>query len=234
MALATSDKSSSGPPVPGPRPVPPPPGAPRPTPAGGGFSGLRVSLMPSDLEGGRGPDLRRQLLVLALVLIMETLIVGGIHFWLSDTTAKRQAERVSLDQRINDIKADIEEQNQALVGAVDLDKQVKAVKSSLEQHVYWTEFFAFLESNARPNVRFLRFGGEAETGLFSVDVMGRSYRDIAEQIVALRDNPKVLNVRATSASAKVGANGEIEGVLTAMMVRVDASVWSRPSAQPAP
>lgn len=222
MALGSEDNVKKAPPAPGGRPVPKPPVSDR-----SAFSGLRVSLMPADMEGRQGPDLQRRLLILAFVVILEVIAIGGVNFWLIQSTAKRQAERADLDKRISDIQLVIDEQGKSLAGTVDFDRQIRTVKDSLDQHVHWTEFFRFLESNSRPNVRFLRFSGEADTGVFTVDVLAKSYRDIAEQIVVLRENPSVISVRASSASAKTNQAGEIEGVSTSMMIKVKTDVWSR-------
>jgi len=233
MAIGIPDKSGGGPPSPGRPPQP----AAKPSAPGverSGFSGLRVSLMPSETDGGKGPDLRRGLLILAFVLVIEMIAIGGVDFWLAQDTAKRQAERAGLDSRIVADKKMIEDQGKLLAAAIDLDRQVRAVKEGLTQHVYWTQFFDFLEANSRPNIHFLRFSGEAESGIFSVDVLGRSYRDIAEQIVGLKENPDVASVRATSASARTNQNGEIDGVSTTMMVKVKPGVWIKSPDKAAP
>jgi hypothetical protein len=223
MALEPSNKPAvGGMPPGGPVPAAKPPGA---APAKEAYAGLRVSLMPSEIEGGAAPDLRRGALILFLVLIFETIIIGGVNFWLMQNTAKRVAERDQLNQRITAVNKIVTDQGKEMSAVIDLDRQIQTTLDNLGQHVYWTKFFRFLEDNARPNVRFMRFSGDVDSGMFSIDILGKSYRDVAEQIVVLRENPMTLNVRATSASARIGQAGEVDGVASSLVIKIKPEVW---------
>jgi hypothetical protein len=204
--------------------------SPAAKPAGGApakdaYAGLRVSLMPSEMEGGVAPDLKRSMLVIVLILIVETLIMGGVYFWLTQSISKRVAEREQLNLRIAAINKTVSELGKEMSAVVDLDHQIQTTVDNLDQHIYWTNFFRFLEDNARPNVHFMRFGGEVDSGMFTIDIMGKTYRDVAEQIVVLRENPATLSVRATSASARIGQAGEVEGVSSSMIVKIKPEIW---------
>lgn len=181
--------------------------------------------MPSETEGGTAPDIKRGLLILVLVIIVETIIIGGVNFWVLQTTSKKVAEREELNQRIAALNQTVVERGKDMSGVIDMDRQIQASLENLNQHVYWSNFFSFLEDNARPNVRFTRFSGDVDSSMFTIDILGKSYRDVAEQIVVLRENPSVLYVRATSASARIGQAGQIEGVTSSLVIKLKPEVW---------
>jgi hypothetical protein len=218
--------------TPKPAPSAPPTGGPAPAakppvqaPAKEAFTGLRVSLMPSEMEGGASPDLKRGLLIIALVIIVETIIIGGVNLWVMQNTSKKVAERDELNQRIAALNQTVADRGKEMSSVIDMDRQIQASLENLNQHVYWSSFFSFLEDNARPNVRFTRFTGDVDSSMFTIDILGKSYRDVAEQIVVLRENPSVMYVRATSASARVGQAGEVEGVTSSLVIKLKPEVW---------
>lgn len=207
-----------------PRPAPKPPVRPASAPSGEAFSGLRVSLMPT--EGSeRQADLSRRLMVLALVFVLETLIIGGVYFLLQRQTSARTREVASLAAQ-RDLIAEVYKDNAAKIAeAVKFTKQVEIVGKRLDAHLYWTSLFDFLALHTRPGVAFINFSGDAGTGVLSLEAVGRSYRDLAEQIVLFRRNPAVLDARTTAAATKVAADGTVEGVSFTVFLSLKPDVW---------
>lgn len=200
---------------------------------GRAFSGLRVSLMPSELEGKAPPDLGRRLLILALVLVIETIAVGAGYFFVSRAIDARVAKRDELDGQIAQLTRDFAKQEEtAAKEEAAYNGQVIAAKEALDNHVFWTRFFTFLESKTRPTVRYLNFSGDSDSGVVTLDAVGRTYRDVAEQIVALKEEPMIADVRTAAASAKVDEKGEINGVAFTMVLKLKPEAWLQP--KPAP
>ncbi len=203
--------------------------------ASGMLSSLRVSLMPSDLEGRPAPNVARGLIVLAVVLLVETAIIGVLYFMTSRSVNGTIARR---DKMMADIQT-IDKQTSALeaasIPAVSYAYQVQAAKETLGKHVYWTPFFALLEKSALPAVKFTSFSGDATTGVITVDCVAGNYLDAAQQIVSLRESPMILEVRSNSAAAKVNEKGEITGISFSMVIKVKLDAWTlltAPSSMP--
>lgn len=192
---------------------------PAPPSGSGGLSGLRVSLMPS--EGAPTPqqDLGRAIVILVIVLLVETLIIGGVYFYLAQTTVKRSDDQTALKTQITALDKDIKVKERTAKDVLTFAAQTTAVTEALDSHIYWSKFFTFIEANSTPTVRYANFSGDADTGQVILDAVAVSYRDMAEQIVLLRENPMIRTVRSTSASARVSATGEVTGVSFSMAVR---------------
>jgi len=222
-----------------PRPAPPPP--PRPAapkapvapgaPAQpGGQSALRVSLMPTELAGREGPNLGRRLAIFALVLIVLTLVIGGFNFYLSSEIAKKSDEREQLWKKVDALAETLKTGKAASTEAVDFERQAKVAAETLDAHLYWTSFFDFLESITKATTIYEKFSGDAENSLFTVDVIAKSYRDMAEQMVIMQEQPMIASVKVSGASEKIGQTGTVEGIFFSLVAKVKPDVWKRPAA----
>lgn len=197
------------------------------TGGGGMLSNLRVSLMPSDLEGRPAPNLARGLLLLGIVFAAETVIIGFAYFLVSRSVTARVAERDRLLAQITQVDKEIAALEASAKPAVAYYFQLANAAKTLDGHVYWTAFFSFLEKNTLNSIQYVSFSGDASTGVISLDAMARTYRDAAEQIVSLRENPMVLSVQSTSASASVDDLGNVGGISFAMNVRLKTDIWHK-------
>jgi hypothetical protein len=112
--------------------------------------------------------------------------------------------------------------------------QVAAANAVLDGHLYWTSMFAYLESRTRPGVMYTNFAGDSASGILTLDAVGRSYRDVAEQIVAFREDPLIREVTARSASASIDATGSLTGVAFSVVLKIAPEAWERSSGSAAP
>lgn len=215
------------PPVtPRPVPKPPPPVTPKP-PTGAiaaGLAGLRVSLMPTEGEGG-GLDPRRRALILLFVLVLESLVIGGFGIYFEKSLVSRRAAKATLEAEVKTLEVQVTTAAQQITSLERLDRQAGVDLETLDKHARWTNLFVFIEQNTRPNITIENFSGVLETGLVTLNLVGQSYRDLAEQIVLLREQPAVDQVRVTSAAAKMGAAGVLEGVYAVLTMKLEPALW---------
>ena len=195
----------------------------------GALRGLRVSLMPVDESEGK-PDLKKRALVLLLVLVVETFIIGGVYFFL---TSKNEALRVEKDQLqvvMRDLSSAIAEQEETSAELTAFNKQISAIEEKLDEHVYWTGLFNFLEKSTKSTVFYESFSGSSLTGTITMNARTSTFREMSEQILAYRVNPLIDEVRASSGVASIDEAGSIKGVNWLMTLVVNEEVWSSPVA----
>lgn len=237
LANQESDKaSSSDPPTP---PKPPAPGKKAAKPSappkksgassgsgtsGGGQKGLRVSLIPSE-EGAGVIDLRKRILMLIFALVIEVLLIGGAYVYVVQLSEQQEMVFEGLQRRSQVVAVSIDERREAAKDMANFDRQARAVEASLKTHLTWSSFFEIIESRTKPNVKYQDFVGDADSGVISLSAIGKTFRDVAEQIVALRDHPQVRSVQTTSAAARIDEFGEILGVTFSMIVTMDLDAW---------
>ncbi|MEY4723153.1 MAG: hypothetical protein RLZZ324_666 [Candidatus Parcubacteria bacterium] len=197
--------------------------APAALPTYGG--GLRVSLLPTDLEGTAAPDFRQRLIILALVLVIETLAFGIGYFFVVRAAGNRTAEGEVLTRNIAQLNAEIDKKEADAKSLVAWSAQRDVAEKALDSHVRFSSIFTYLESKTLPGVTYHSFSGDTDSGTVTLDAVAPTYRDVAQQIVSLRADPMVQDIRTTSASASVDAKGQVIGVSFTMVLQLDSAVW---------
>lgn len=189
------------------------------------FSGLRVSLMPTELEGSASLDPRRAVAVMVIVLIVETALIGAGYLAVvkteNDRTAAMEASRSELVSLRTATKA-LEGQ---AAQATQFSAQYAANKITLDEHLYWTPFFAMLEKYILPNVQCVSFNGDVLSGAVNLSCHGRNYRDVAEQVVYMRTNPDLLELRTNAATAELDKEGQPVSTSFEMGMKFKTATW---------
>lgn len=221
--MAEANKPKAAPPPP---PPPPPSGGKTEPPAeSGGFSGLRVSLMPRDLEGEGKPDLKLRLLALFLVLILET---GGVLvglYVINQRTEERISQRQALDQQLDAAEAKAVKAEQSMKDALVFQRQLVAVEAALNQHAYTSKIIAYLKKNTLPKVTITRVQIDVTTGKVGLDLSAQGYRRLGEQIVHLSGLTEISEIRNSSVSAVMQEGQQKATASTALILQLDPSVW---------
>lgn len=126
------------------------------------------------------------------VCLAVIVIYAGLIFW--EIRAARQREFVV--GKIEDIKLDIIKIESDIKVVNIFQKKLELANSLLEKHIYWTNFFKFLEENTLTNVYYTSgFSGDTK-GKYSFSAQTDSFSSIADQIMALRLNEKILTASA--------------------------------------
>jgi hypothetical protein len=204
------------------------------------FSGLRVSLMPTDLAGSATMDPRRAVAVLAVVLAVESLLIGMAYLALMKVSNDRAQAVESLKSELATLQSQTPALEKKAAKAVQFSAQYEANQISLDQHIYWTRFLPELEKFILPSIQCTSFSGDIITGTVNMDCHGRNYRDVAEQIVYMRTNPLVTDLRTSAASVDVDKDGSLLRSTFSMNLKFKPSAWKAvesgkmPSAAPSP
>lgn len=192
--------------------IEPPPPAPKPskpeapmTPKGRRFG---ITLIPEEKDSVRGAKKPKRVIIFAVIIFIMAAIFAGVYFyfsWSIDSMAV-EIKRVEIDlaatsQRIEDAE---EEKNQVQV----FQKQLKVVNKLLGNHVYWTNFFSFLEKNVVTDVYFPNLIGGSD-GQISLTGIAKSYKAVSRQILSFRAAEEIESVSLGSASASIDPEGKV-------------------------
>lgn len=172
---------------------------------------LGITLMPAELVAPAEVKRTKQTIILVVViLILSVIFLSGIGILklyegkLAAEIKKVEADLATVDQQIKNLE---EKKNQAQT----LQKQIKSLDILLDQHIYWTNIFSFLEKNTIADVYFLNLVGQSD-GSITMSAVAKSYKAMAKQIVAFREDEQTDKVFITSASASVLPTGEVSEI----------------------
>ncbi|MBU1029208.1 hypothetical protein KKE28_03335 [Patescibacteria group bacterium] len=215
-AASSRDNNAPPPPI---KPV-----SPETEERGSSVGGLRVSLMPAG-EEEEGGSVRRCIIILLALIFFETLAAGAGYLFMVNRETELKEKRAGLEQRANQLADKIKLAEGEAKEVAQFNTQADIAGKLLDNHLYWTEVFKHLSDQTKKSVRYINFAGDFSSRMISMDAVGRNYRDVAEQIMAFREDPTIMNVDTTSASARVNERGEIEGVSFSLVLTIKPEVW---------
>jgi hypothetical protein len=170
-------------------------------------------------------DWNKGLFILVIMLILAGLLVTEVYFgldwWEKQETARAEELRVETD-KINQEAAVLKSQ----VGAALSYKEKSAAFSSLlNNHVYWNNFFSWLESNTLSTIRFDKFSGGLD-GEYSLNGHAQTLADLSWQTNVLLKDP--LTEKAEIQEAIVGPrdeDGSIGSVTFTLLLKVKPEIF---------
>ncbi len=174
-------------------------------------------------------DWGRNISVLLLVLLVAGLLVTevyfGLNWWAEQENLKSlelSGEIAKVGQEVNKIKSGADE-------ALSYKDKSNSLGRLLNNHVYWTTFFSWLEKNTLNSVSYDGFSGDT-SGKYSLSAKAFSYAQASWQTKVFSDSSlvkkvNILNVASASAKDK-GSTGN-EGVNFSIELEVDPTIFRK-------
>lgn len=165
---------------------------------------LEVNLIKDEMEVDF--EWNKKMLSLFLPLFVAGLFVAEIYFGLDWWQTQEEQKAISLkndyeivSQNVKNIKAQAEE--------VMVFKDKLAVSQKMiDNHIYWTNFFTWLEKNTLSSVSYgSGFSGDI-TGAYNFGATTKNYSDISWQVKQFRDDKYVTSVFVNSGALGGGEN----------------------------
>ncbi|MFZ2310028.1 MAG: hypothetical protein WAW11_00600 [Patescibacteria group bacterium] len=169
---------------------------------------LEVNLIKDEMEVDF--EWNKRMLSLFLPLFVAALFVAEIYFGLDWWQKQEEQKAVSLkndyetvSQSVKNIKAQAEEV------MIFKDKLVVSQKM-IDNHIYWTNFFTWLEKNTLNSVSYGgSFSGDI-SGSYSLSATTRNYRDISWQVKQFRTDKYVSFVDVSDGASGSGGDKNAE------------------------
>lgn len=192
---------------------------------------LRVSLITTE-EGTSLTELtirdriRTFIIVLIVAVAMDGLIFGGILYYKSRVIQRIQG----IEAGVQDLDKAIADAEAKVIPAQNFQRLSKLGHDLLEVHMHWTNVLKLLEERTSTEVQFRNLSG-ADTGTLTSNISARDYTTLARQIVALREDDRVLDASITTATADFAqeAEGEslnrLRGVSAGLTIVIDPKIF---------
>jgi len=162
---------------------------------GGGMVGLSIPRFVS-------PKLKIISGIFLIITIILSVVSGFEYYWLK---VRLQGEINSLKNQVEAI--DIKQKTLQTQQFIVVQSQLRSLRSILENHIYATNLFKFLESVAHPKTRFIGLGADLNERVVKVRVEAASFTVVAEQLKILESSPLV--ERFSTSDFNTGQKGEI-------------------------
>jgi len=173
-------------------------------------------------------DWKKNLGILAigssLIFVVLGFFYGGIVVWekkASEENRYKELEVENLAVRIEGMIKSMEEVD-------NLRDELKIASVLLDKHVYWTNFFAFLENNTLNSVSY--------SGSFSGDTLGKynlksktdNFASLADQIRVMKENEFVEDIQVVKGNVESLIEGKEKKSSSIPLVGFDMSLTLNP------
>ncbi|HTX87068.1 MAG TPA: hypothetical protein VMC41_03305 [Candidatus Nanoarchaeia archaeon] len=152
-------------------------------------------------------DWQGGVLILLMAVFIAMAVLSGIYWGISIWGAgNNKAGNSDYLQQYYKISKEINDLGPQVDQVMAFKNKLDQVNFLLDRHIYWTNFFSFLEDNTLSDVYFSGFNGTVN-GSYSLSATTDSLDAIDAQIKKLLANPYIKNAEVDSGSIS-GAQGK--------------------------
>ena len=106
-------------------------------------------------------------------------------------------------------------------------KKLSLVNSLLDQHIYWTDFFKFLEENTLADVYYSGFAGDNK-GKYNLTANGKDFSIIQAQVERFLSNEYVSEASVSQAGISTAEKkaGETSEIAFGLKLVIDPAIFT--------
>lgn len=145
---------------------------------------------------------RSPLISLVLVLVLAAVVIFEIYYGLSWWQRQEEARGAKTQAEIAQLNRESSQLANEAAEALAYQGRAATFGRLLQDHVYWTNFFAWLERNTLTTVRYEGFAGGLD-GNYELSAVTQTYADVAWQVSHLLKDPAVRSAAVSSAQMAV-------------------------------
>jgi len=171
---------------------------------------LNVNLIKDEI--GVSFDWNKNLSILAIVIFIAGLLIVEVYFGLSWWEEQEISNSQQISASLAQVNSEIAKlKSQADEAVAYKDKSV-IVDDLLNNHVYWSNLFSWLEQNTLSSVTYGGFGGDL-SGSYTLNATAKTLADVSWQTKAFLNSPWTLQASVAKAEVltdkKQGGTGAV-------------------------
>lgn len=159
---------------------------------------LEVNLIKEEerLEFDWKKGIRSLLFALGVTIFIIVELYLGLDWWQKDEEARLEEVKAEM----NKVSKEVAEFRNSAADALAYQEKTLEVDRLLGEHIYWTNFFKWLETNTLSTVSFGSFSG-TDDGQYTLAGKAGSFAEVSWQIQQLASDPLVLHVESMTVSS---------------------------------
>ncbi len=146
---------------------------------------------------------RKHLLSLFLTMFVAFLFIAEIYYGLSWWQKEEETKTVAINAELQLVTNQIKKINSNASDFTSFKEKLSLTKDLADHHIYWTDFFNWLEKNTLNTVTYGGFSGDV-TGSYDLAATAKTFSDISWQVKAFKKDPLVDEVSVDSGSSSLG------------------------------
>lgn len=162
-------------------------------------SGIKTNLIDSS-DVATFIDWKSSLNILVFYSVILFIIVGGALAYFSFLENEKEKSVNIYDEDIAAAKLNIQREEKLVENGLLLQDKISAVEYLIDNHVYWTNFFDYIEKNTLSSVYYNGFSGDTGAKFVLSATADKDYFNSSEQIKIFNEDPNVLELSSQNFS----------------------------------
>jgi hypothetical protein len=133
-------------------------------------------------------DWNKHIFILAATLFLAGLLVAEIYFSLGRWEEQEISKAQTVSQEISKINQEASKLKAQAAPGLAYKEKAATFTGLLKNHIYWSNFFNWLEKNTLSSVRYGDFSGDL-TGLYAFAAKTKTLADVSWQVKAFLNDP---------------------------------------------
>ncbi len=142
---------------------------------------------------------------LSFVLVLEIYL--ALSWWQGENdsaVSQEEARFLEISEETKKIRGEAEE-------ALSFQNKLSRANFLLDNHLYWSNFFGYLERNTLANIQYTSFEGDI-LGNFSIPAKSDTFPSLGQQVYQLQSDPNTIKVNIDSAERLESEEESIEEI----------------------
>lgn len=154
-------------------------------------SGVGVNFIKTLATPSVAPAVSKKKKFWGVLILAELIVIGAGYFGFSRYLDGRRLQISELAEQEAKIGLEIKNLQNLKELAVKDQKKLQGLKDLFGQHLYWTNFFEFIEENTLPEIIFQNANVDASR--VTLTARANKLSDISKQIVAFNQFPELIS-----------------------------------------
>lgn len=140
-------------------------------------------------------DWRKKLVILIDAIIFSCITIGFIYGGIIIFQQRKEIRSRDFINNFNELQTQISQTEKDISQILVFKKKLEIIEAALAGHIYWTNFFKFLEDNTLADIFYFDFIGDTG-GKYTLSAFAKDYNTISQQVKAMEKSNKVIEVKA--------------------------------------
>jgi hypothetical protein len=171
-------------------------------------------------------DWYKNIAMLVVFVFLSAVLVAEIYLALSwwqsenDSAVGQEEQRfIELSEETREIRAQAEE-------ALTFQTKLNRANYILDNHLYWSNFFNYLEKNTLENVQYKSFEGDI-LGNFTIPAVSNNFPSLGQQIYQLQSDPNTLEASISNGEKLESTEENLEQVEFEIDLKVSPKLFKK-------
>lgn len=170
-------------------------------------------------------DWKKNVITLLVAICLTTALLSAAYWgisWWGEREQQKQVEEVVDTAKIIELNQQISKAQERVNEIEVFEKRMKTTNEMVNSHIYWSNFFDFLQRNTLSGINYNGFEGGVD-GSYTLDAHAEDYAAIDAQVKKLLDNKYVTDAHVLSASSNSTEEGN--EISFSLNLKVDPGIF---------